>query len=189
MSPAAFCALLWGEPDGVFELEAYSGERIRLWVPCRSQGRLRRALKIPDCHVSAVARRDENTYSLTRAHMLWARLERPDCVARLARFHPSPTLVVREGSSARRWAYWALSEPLFGFAVDEANQRLAWALRGRRSAAAATTLVLSPFTRLRTGDPFCEFESDTISSPGQIVGRLSDPPSVNAWRDRAPVAA
>jgi hypothetical protein len=184
VSPAAFCALLWGEPKGVFELEAYDEERIRLWVPCRSQARLRRALRIADCHVSPVARREENTYSLTRAHMLWARLERPECVQRLTRFQPSPTLVIREGASARRWAYWALSEPLHGFAVDEANRRLAWALRGRRSAATATTLVLSPFARLQRGDPFCEFESDTISSPGRIVGRLSDPPSVNAWRDR-----
>jgi hypothetical protein len=184
MSPAAFCALLWGEPDAIFELTAYSGERIQLWIPCRSQARLRRALHIPDCYVSGVARREENTYALTRAHMLWVRLERGECGARLARFQPAPTLVIREGATARRWAYWALSDPLHGFAVDEANQRLAWAWRGRRAVAAATTLVLSPFTRLQHGDPFCEFESTTISTPGQIVGRLPDPPPADAWRER-----
>lgn len=185
MSPAAFCALLWGEPEGTFELTAaHGGERIRLWIGCAHQARLRRALQLPDCHVSAVARREENTFALTRAHMLWVRLERRECGARLARFQPAPTLVVREGATLRRWAYWALSDPLHGFAVDEANQRLAWALRGRTATAAATTLVLSPFARLRHSDSFCEFESDTISTPGQIVGRLADPPPTDAWRER-----
>ncbi|HTE61068.1 MAG TPA: hypothetical protein VK631_12015 [Solirubrobacteraceae bacterium] len=188
MSPSDFWALLDG--PGLHEIRCrYSEGPARVWLPTDCKRPFERLIRSDDCFVSAVPRRHEDSYTLGAAHVLWARLERPECAERLARLPAGPTLVLREGRSSRRTALWALSRPLWGEWIDRANARLAHAVKGRRGAADASQLVLSPFTRLtnakRPVSIYVEYESDTYATARQIVGALPDAPALDGWRAAA----
>lgn len=188
MGPADFWAMLWG--PGYHEIQCRSSEgSARLWIPCDRRRALERILRSDDCFISAVPRSREDSFALGDAHVLWARLDRPECGDRLARLPVGPTLVVREGRSSRRYALWALSRPLYGDWIDRANGRLAHACKGRRRAGDASALILSPFTRLTNAahsvSVYVEYESDSYATAREIVGRLSEAPSLDAWRTAA----
>ena len=188
MSPSDFWAMLWG--PGLHEIQCrYSEGPARIWMPCEKRRPFERIVKANDCYVSAVPRMQENSITWGAAHILWLRLDRPDCAERLARLPVGPTLVVREGRSSRRYALWALSRPLSGDWIDRANARLSHACKGRRGAGGASQLILSPFTRITTGkrdvDVYQEYESQTYATPREIVGRLPDAPDAKAWRAAA----
>lgn len=188
MSPADFWSMLWG--PGFHEIECrYSEGAARIWMPCERRRPFARILSADDCFVSAVPRTERNSFAIGPAHILWARLDRPDCADRLARLPVGPTLVVREGRSSRRYALWALSRPVSGDWIDRANARLSHACKGRRGAGTATQLILSPFTRLtnahRAVRVYVEYESETYATAREIVGRLSDAPDRDAWKQAA----
>jgi hypothetical protein len=188
MSPADLWAMLWG--PGIHELYCHHQGPTRIWIPTASRRAFMRALALGDCYVSAVPRDEEDSYALGDAHVVWVRLERPESAERLGRLPVPPTVVIREGRSSRRWALWALSQPLRGPWIGQANERLAHAVRGRRGTADASTLILSPFTSLTVGrrtpiQVSIEWESTTFATARQIVGRLSDPPSLDSWRAAA----
>jgi hypothetical protein len=188
MSPADLWAMLWG--PGIHELRCHHEGPTQIWIPTTSRRAFMRALALGDCYVSAVPRRERDSLALGDAHVVWARLERPESAERLGRLPVPPTVVVCEGRSSRRWALWALSRPLEGRWIDQANGRLAHAVRGRRGTADASTLILSPFTSLNVGrrTPMrvrIEWESTTYATARQIVGRLSDPPPLDSWRAAA----
>lgn len=188
MSPSDFWAMLWG--PGLHEIQCnHADGQAHVWLPSDRRRAFERLLTMDDCFVSAVPRRHEDSYTLGAAHVLWARLERPECAERLARLPAHPTLVVREGRSSRRFAFWALSRPLSGDWIDRANGRLAYALKGRRRAGDAAQLVLSPFTRLtsatRPVKVYVEYESDTYTTARQIVGTLPDAPALDGWKAAA----
>lgn len=188
MSPADFWALLWG--PGLHEIQcSYSEGTARIWMPCDRRRPFARILRADDCYVSAVPRESRDSFSIGDAHVLWARLDRPEAGERLGKVPLAPTLVLREGRSSRRYALWALSRPLSGEWIDRANARLSHACRGRRGAGEATQLVLSPFTRITTAArpvPIeIEYESDTYATARQIVGRLPDAPATDGWRQAA----
>jgi len=194
VSPADFAAMLWGvegpQAPGFHELQVrYSEGTARIWMPCDRWRPLARMLKADDCYVSAVPRVDRNALGYDKAHILWVRLDRPDCADRLARLPVGPTLVVREGRSSRRYALWALSRPLSGDWIGQANARLSHACKGRRSAGNAPALILSPFTRITTGkrdvNVYVEYESQTYATPREVVGFLPDAPATDGWRQTA----
>lgn len=185
MSPQEFWAMLWG--PGYHELRVGHAQ---VWIPCHRRRAFTRVLASDDCHVSAVPREDKDALSYGRAHVLWVRLERPDCAERLARVPVSPTLVIREGRSSRRTAFWALSRPISGDWIERANARLASHCQGRRRTGEPTQLVVSPFTRVTVGRSTpvrvrVEYESDTYATARQVVGRLRDAPDLNAWKEAA----
>jgi hypothetical protein len=188
MSPSDFWALLWG--PGYHEIQcSYSEGRARIWMPCDRRRPFTRIVGADDCFVSAVPRTSENSLSYGASHILWARLDRPDCAGRLARLPVAPTLVVREGRSSRRYALWALSRPLSGDWIDQANARLSHACQGRRGAGSAASLILSPFTRItsakRAVRVYVEYESESYATAREIVGRLSDAPATDGWKQAA----
>jgi hypothetical protein len=187
MSPHAFWALLWGTDRGVHEVRVGSAT---CWIPCARPRPFGRLLTQDDVMVNAVPRTAPDAYALGPAWVLWARLERPACATLLGRLPVGPTLVLREGSSSRRTALWALSEPLDGDWITRATERLAHHLEGRRGAADASALIPSPFTRITVGrvrpsQIRVEYESEEISTARQIVGRLRDAPSTDGWRQAA----
>lgn len=188
MSPSDFWALLWG--PGLHEIQcSYSEGTARLWMSCDRRRPFTRILGADDCFVSAVPRTERDSFSLGPAHVLWARLDRPEAGERLAQVPLAPTLVLREGRSSRRYAFWALSRPLSGDWVTKANARLSHACKGRRGAGDASQLVLSPFTRLTSATrPVAvaiEYESDTYATAREIVGRLPDAPATDGWKAAA----
>jgi hypothetical protein len=188
MSPADFWALLWG--PGLHEIQCRCSEGpARIWMPCEKRRPFERIVRSDDCYVSAVPRTSEDSFALGGAHVLWARLDRPEAGERLGRLPVGPTLVLREGRSSRRYAFWALSRSISGPWIDRANARLSHACHGRRGAGEATQLVLSPFTRITTTTrPVAvkiEYESDTYATAREIVGRLPDAPATDGWRQAA----
>jgi hypothetical protein len=186
VSPDNLWALLWGDGGQFHELRIAHAP---CWIPCAQRRPFARLLRMDDVTISLVPRTEHDALSLGAASVLWARLESPACADALARLPVGPTLVVREGGSSRRWALWALSRPLSGAWITQANERLAHALHGRRGAADASALFPSPFTRLtgkaRPVKVYAEYESDSYTTARQIVGRLRDAPAADGWRQAA----
>lgn len=180
-------SILWGD-GGQYHEVRLAGQTT--WVACERGDILARLLRADDCEVSMVPRTDKHPFALGRAWVLWARLEAPECARRLECLRVGPTLVAREGASSRRTVLWALSEPLDGPWITRATERLSWALKGRRSAADASALVLSPFTRVtvRRKKPqrvWIEYQSDSYATARQIVGALADAPAADGWKAAA----
>jgi hypothetical protein len=187
MSPDDLWACLWGAGGQFHELRIAGAT---CWIPCPDRAALTRLLHADDAYVSLVPRTAKDAFALAPAWVLWARLEAPACALHLQRLRTGPTLVAREGASSRRLALWALSEPLTGTWITRANERLAYALKGRRGTADASALLPSPFTRLTTGrrspNPLVlEYASDRICTARQIVGGLPDAPAADGWRAAA----
>ena len=187
LSPENLWSVLWGD-GGQYHEVSLAGQTC--WVPCVRGDVLARLLHADDCQVSMVPRTDKHPFALGAAWVLWARLEVPECAQRLERFRVGPTLVAREGASSRRTALWALSEPLEGSWINRATERLSYALKGRRGAADASALMVSPFTRLTTrrAKPqrvWIEYQSDTYATARQIVGGLPDAPAADGWKTAA----
>jgi hypothetical protein len=179
MTEGALWALLWGDSGQFHELRIGAAT---CWVPCVKRRPFMRLIDQPDTRVSFVPRTEQHPMALGPAWVLWVRLERPACAQALARLPIGPTLVVREGRSSRRWALWSLSRPLRGAWITQANERLAYALKGRRGAADASTLMPSPFS---PGKAFVEYESRNVYPAREIVGRLRDAPDADGWRAAA----
>ena len=185
--PESLWAALWGDRGQFHELRVAGAT---CWMPCEQRRAFVRLLRSDDVTVSAVPRTARDPFCLAPAWVLWARLEAPECALRLSRLPVGPTLVAREGASSRRLALWALSEPLEGSWVTKATERLSHAVKGRRGAADASALVLSPFTRLTAGKArpskvWIEYESEVCTTARQIVGRLPDAPATDGWRHAA----
>jgi hypothetical protein len=179
MGPQGFWALLWGDAGQWREVRV---DGVTCWIPCeRTRALVRLLTARRDVHVSPVPRNAQDPFALAPSWVLWARLERPACAERLARLPVSPTLVVREARSSRRTALWALSRPLSAPWVTRGNERLSHACQGRRGAADASALIVSPFAR----ENWIEYESGQISTARQIVGRLRDAPPTDGWRSAA----
>ena len=64
----------------------------------------------------------------TDSRCLWVRVEDGRSLARLRRFNPGPTLVLREGRTVRHVAVWALTRALGPVDTVRANKRIAHAL-------------------------------------------------------------
>jgi len=185
--PVGLWAMLWGDAGQYHEVRVGAAT---CWIPCDKPRALTRLLGMDDVTVSAVPRTAKDPFALAKAWVLWARLESPDSARRLSRLPTGPSLVAREGGSSRRTALWALSEPLQGDWITRATERLAHALKGRRGAADASALIVSPFTRITAGRSkpskvYVEYESDVRTTARQIVGGLPDAPPKDGWRQAA----
>jgi hypothetical protein len=187
MDASGLWAILWGDAGQFHEVRIGMA---RCWVPTHQRRAFTRLLNADDCFVSCVPRAHKDDLSWAASHVLWARLEKPACADRLARFRVPPTLVIREFGSNRRTVLWALSRPLEGRWVVTATERLAHHLQGRRTNARPSALIPSPFTRLTLGRQrpcrcFIEYESDSYATPREIVGHLPDAPDLKDWRAAA----
>jgi hypothetical protein len=180
-------AVLWGAPGQLHEVRVGPA---RCWVPVEQRRAFVRLLGEDDVFVSPVPRAHPDDLSWAQTHVLWARLETPECAALLGRMRVGPTLVIREGQSSRRTALWALSAPLEGPWIIRATERLAHVLKGRRATASPTSVIPSPFTRITVGRArpsscFIEYESETFATAREIVGGLRDAPERHDWRQAA----
>lgn len=123
--------------------------------------------------------------------ILWARTESGEAASKLRTFKPLPDVVVREGGSVRYVAFWALSDVLRPYEVEDANKRLAKYLNGGKYATAGVDFrFYLPGTILRVGRKrghelpveLVRFEP-AVHSREDVVGRLPDPPTDEQKRE------
>lgn len=123
----------------------------------------------------------------TRGTVLWCRVEGKDQLARARRFRPLPSLVLAEGSTTRRLLIWALRRAVPYHELEDANRKIAYALRATQKHGVPENLrIPAPGTCLRVGKsrpvPVVVSRLTTASylAP-QIVGRLKQPPEIKWW--------
>jgi hypothetical protein len=127
---------------------------------------------------------------VSRASMLWCRVEGSDQLERARRFRPLPSIVFAEGSSSRRLLFWPLEAVHPWGEVLAANRRIAYRLRAVQKHGDPDELVFSaPGTCLRSGRARpvpvrvvrLTVETFTLA---QVASRLRDPPEVR-WYEVA----
>jgi hypothetical protein len=141
-----------------------------------------------DVLLSAGSRRRRGFGSCHRAGVLWARVEGKRQALELLRFRPSPTIVLREGSTSRRTALWALRQPLSGEWLDRANRRVAHKLFAAKKWGVPEFEFHAPGSCLRVGRarpvPVRTewFDPTALFMAREVVGQLREAPNPNAWR-------
>lgn len=185
MRPVDFGFMLW-QDDCLHEIRRESeGKMVTLWIPCRSYRAFARQLAAPEAQISVVPRQDRGkSWTTGRAPVVWAALQSSESRQALERFRPARNTTVGAGRTQLRWALWALSVPLWGSFIEQAAERLAYALRGLRRAASPETMIPAPFTVLGRRQIYIEFEQPEIFTARQVVGHLRDAPPPYDWRRR-----
>lgn len=185
MRPVDIATVLW-QDDCLHELHVRDdGRPVQIWIPCSSYRAFARMLGAEDCYFSAIPRTDRQTWATGRAPALWAVLQTGTATAALQRFRPAPTFVARAGRTQQRIAFWALSAPLWGSYIEQATERLAYALHALRRAAKLETLLPSPYAKIDGRQHYIEFFEPEIYSARQVVGHLRDAPPADGWRRAA----
>lgn len=128
--------------------------------------------------------------AVERVWMLWADLDGPDALERLAAFEPWPSIVVRSGSPGCAHAWWVLNQALSPAHARVALRRLAHHLDGDMAAAEPARILRLPGTLNFKSTPpssvtCTRLELDSYTARA-IVGGLPDPPERRA---PAPAAA
>lgn len=184
--PGRFNRVSWTRPgeDRAFHMD-YAFEEGADW---------RQAVSVygDDCDVLLSAglrpRRGFGTCGTSR--VLWARVEGKKDAQALARFRPAPTLVLREGSTARFVALWELRSELRYEWLLRANRRIAHKLFSPKKWSDAEFVLPAPGSCLRAGRArpvpvrVESFEPLAIYRPRDVVGKLKEAPDPLAWRER-----
>lgn len=135
--------------------------------------------------ISVVPRKSTDHDLHAPSSIIWARTESGPAAAKLRAFRPLPDVVVREGSTVRYVAFWALLDGLVAYQVEDANKRLAKFLNnGSYATAAADFTFHLPGTIVRVGRrrghelpvELVRFEP-AVHTLEAVVGRLPDPPT------------
>jgi hypothetical protein len=132
-------------PSSYFELRPLTPEgrpdpRDRAFIPVReldaTAQRIRELAPRLNVYIGAAPRVRENgtAQAVERVWTLWADLDGREALARLAKFRPLPSLVIRTGSPDHAHAYWPLREPVSPAGAQRACRRLALALGGDMAA-------------------------------------------------------
>lgn len=160
-----------GQPD--------SGRRVARWVRMKDERQSAEVLLgVP------AARRAGGVRTATA---FWARVEGTEQNRWLERFRPVPTIVLREGTSSRRWCLWALEHEVKWQGVDRGNRRISHRLRAPKKHAEPERLWLpAPGSCLRRGKSkpvpvVVERLGVESYRPLDVVGRLPDAPATDAW--------
>jgi hypothetical protein len=128
---------------------------------------------------------------VSKASMLWCRVEGKDQLERARRFKPLPSIVFAEGSSSRRLLFWPLEAVHPWGEVLAANRRIAYRLRAVQKHGDPDELVFcAPGTCMRVGRSrpvpvrVARLSVATFTLAG-VVGRLKDPPEQKWWERTA----
>lgn len=169
------------------------GREKRMWTRPGS-GELVGLVERADFHLSQEVRLGPGRPKIKRSIVdylgcLWVRTDSKAAAARLARFRPEPSVVLREGVSSRFWALWWLDRLWNADVILRANERISYNVGAPRKGASPDELwVPAPGSCLRVGRTR-PAPVAVVSAPGhlwkiqQVTKRLKDAPDRNAWRD------
>lgn len=191
------------EADCLFWLTAGNGsgwrevwiESARYWIPTLDRREFDRKLSairvLGDGEISLVPRLGQDCYFTTSSSCLWARVESRHGAKLLADFKPEPTLVLRDGDTVKRTAFWWLDNPLDPIWALKANERLSQALGGIRKHAALDEHLVPPQASRGVQEIHLEAIRLRIYHPNQVVGSdrpdrraLKDAPDLQALREK-----
>lgn len=190
---------LLGYPGGFLQLYARhpGGEREEIWIPSPTwRGRSDLAhyvtlLESLNADVECSLLRPRRGWGTCKeVPVLHARLEGKKSADLLRNFRPVPTFVIREGSSTRYTAFWALKRPLLRWSdVERANRRLAHALKAPKKFCDPGEFYFAPpgsvlrWNRSRPCPVVVARAGLEFYAPREVVGHLREAPDPNAWRD------
>lgn len=194
--------LYLGATGGFLELDAEfpGGERGGAWLDVAA-GDLPRYVALHEelgcTQTLSLARPRRRWGSCLHFPVLWVRVEQKPaaealraCARRTSQI-PMPTVVLREGSSSRYTAFWALRQPVRSYEeVTRWNERLSFALGGRRGAAHPDRFSFAPPGSVirREGKRPCVVTAAHVGmatySVADVVDRLRDAPDLDALRER-----
>lgn len=189
MNPLTVLWQILASGTGFHELVA-DGERT--FCPVESRWTFERT--IPSCaragmtiSLSAAPRSKPDSMTVAPASVVWARLESGKGADALQRFSPAPTLVLREGKTVKRTAFWALRRPLAYDWALRANKRVAHALGAAKKHADPSFMFTPPGCEADGKIVWVEFadEAGTLFMPNQVVAHLRDAPAPRDWRAAA----
>lgn len=123
--------------------------------------------------------------------ILWAWISSGEQEQRAFGFSPAPTVVLRIGKAKERLLIWPLRNPLLEQDARAANVRIAYALHTPRTRGAPERLrVPLPGTFMRVGRTrpapilLSRFDDEHTFVAQDVVGKLREPPPIDAWRER-----
>lgn len=184
---------LWGllGGPGFLEVRVDSlADSSRCWLPADNRGGfvgLLSELAGRDVWAGVTPRRKRDSWP-AEAHCLWAVTDSKAAVAALQAFRPVPTLILREGTSVRCVALWALLRPLGWDWVVRANKRIAHRLRTPKKYASPDFMVRVPGSAVVAGrrSPLrvrtVWHQPEALYMAREVVGRLPEAPDADAWR-------
>jgi hypothetical protein len=117
--------------------------------------------------------------------VLWADLDTRRAVANLDAFDPGPTMTVLsgglDGDVARRYGFWALTEPLAPDDARRHTRRLAHCLGADMASAEPARILRVPGSKNHKSGRVARVESFTgeLHDLDTITGDLEDPPGAN----------
>lgn len=190
----ADCLFLLTLGDGTGYREVWL-ENTRYWVPALDRREFHRKLSgirvLGDGGFSAIPRITKDRYFTTQASCLWARVETRHAAKLLAEFEPQPTLILRDGETVKRTAFWHLDNVLDPIWALRANERLSQALGGIRKAGALDSLCTPPQAGIGAQTVQLEHLSARSYHPNEVVGtarpdgrKLKDAPDLQALREK-----
>lgn len=176
----------------LFEVDGYPR-----WCPVEDRALFARLVELGwdrEVRLGVVPRSRRDAAFAGHSSVFWVRTEGRRQARALASVRPRPTMVVREGSSSRCVALWALSRALTESWVVRGNERLSARLRSRRGAGQVDFSFAPPGVVLRAGRcrpcpvVVAELDPEALYSPREVVGHLRDAPDPDAWRRQWAVA-
>jgi hypothetical protein len=145
-----FLAVALGSGGQGFHALTYSNgsNRRTKWLPVKDYARFLHVVPElaweADAELTVCPLMDRGSYRLAAdAGVIWTRVESRKAAASLARFRPSPSLVLREGGSVRRVAVWAVRKRLSPMDAEKVGRHLAHKL-GTAKKWASTAFTLRP---------------------------------------------
>jgi hypothetical protein len=193
-------------PSGFVQLDRYEvaddrtvGEWRPCWIPCDDLARWNHHAvwfaERFDTRVQVAPRTSKDPEGLMRCSVLWALTDSREAAARLGRFNPRPTLVLRVGETAQLTALWALDRPLAWDWSVRATRRIAHALRAPKKWCRPDIAIRVPGSAVRQHPDgqmritparvnVEAFEPRAIYTARRVVGHLPEAPDPNGWRER-----
>lgn len=176
-----------GQDAGLIELrwKVAGGMRQAWFAAHEREDAARKALRLSelfDVYAGAAlrARCGGTRDDLLEARCLWADVDTPDALERLARFDPAPSMVVASGSPGCAHAWWSIAEALRPAHAEIACRRLAHALGADMRSTDQARIMRLAGTKSHKGERPAPVELIALNiapnlTAADVVGGLRDP--------------
>lgn len=190
---AAICAGGHGDAYHYVRIDEGRGATTNAFIhtaPCEHGCLTRVPLRRPvDLLIGVAPRAFRDPDAVREAPMLWVAVQNTKGNNVLERFRVKPSIVLREGDTLKRYAYWPLTKALRYDFLRRGNRRLAHWFKAPMAFAAPETLLPPPGALVKgdrvTPVPIVvERFTDDRFDPRDVVGWLPEAPE-KRWRPAA----